>query len=248
MRYTQTMRKKIIAANWKMHAAPSGWDNDDSPYKAQDGIDVVVFPTSLDIRSCVEKFLVVGAQHGRPESSGAFTGDISMQLLASHGCTYALCGHSERRQNHGEDNAYIAAQVVSAIKAGLHALLCIGETKKEREEGRAKEVVKQQLESVVSQTESSVLESQFSIAYEPVWAIGKGVSATPADAQEMHAFIRELLPTDIKDSTRILYGGSVRPENAKDILSQPDVDGALVGAASLDPRAFKAIIDSLPHP
>ncbi len=239
-------RKPLIAANWKMNEPPSGWDSDDSPYKAQDAIDVIVFPTYLDIRSCVEKFLVVGAQHGRPEDTGALTGDINMQLLSRHGCTYVLCGHSERRENHGETDAFVAKQVVAAIKAGLHAILCIGETKDERSAGEAKKVVERQLMAVMTQDASSVTPEHFIVAYEPVWAIGKGISATPADAQEMHAFIRSLLPEDKKEAIRILYGGSVKPENAKDILSQPDVDGALVGGSSLDPKAFRAIIDSLP--
>lgn len=233
------MRTKLIAANWKMNAPPSGWDSDDSPYRSRDTVEVVVFPTFLDIRTCIEKFLVVGAQYGRPEAKGAFTGDISMDLLQTHGCTYVLCGHSERRKHHSESDAFIALQVEAALASGLHPILCIGETADERELGQTKDVLLRQL-SLINAYPS------LTIAYEPVWAIGNGQSATPSDIQEMHLYIRSLLPSSLQTSTRILYGGSVKPENAAAILSQPDVDGALVGGSSLDPRAFRAIIDSLP--
>lgn len=236
------MRKPLIAANWKMHSPPAGWDNEDSPYRSREGVDVVVFPTFLDIRTCIEKFLTVGAQFGRPEENGAFTGDVSMQLLASHSCTYVLCGHSERRRNHLESNTFIAEQLSAAVKAGLHPILCIGETAEERDAGKAEEVVQSQLLS----SQISDLRSPISIAYEPVWAIGNGNSAAAMESQKMHAFIRNLLPENIRNTTRILYGGSVKPENAKEILAQPDIDGALVGASSLDPRHFAAILDSLP--
>jgi triosephosphate isomerase len=233
-------RTPLIAANWKMHSAPSGWDTEESPYRTQETVEVIVFPTALDIRSCVEKFLIVGAQYGRPEETGAFTGDMSMSLLATHGCTYVLCGHSERRKHHAESDAFIALQVEAAIKAGLHPILCVGETADERELGQAKEVVERQLASVIAHS------LPITIAYEPVWAIGNGISATPVDAEEMHAFIRSLLPDTLQETTRIIYGGSVKPDCAEAILQQPNIDGALVGAASLDPRAFRAIIEDLP--
>lgn len=236
------MRKKMIAANWKMHAAPSGWDADDSPYRGRDGVDIVVFPTFLDIRNCVEKFLSVGAQYGRPEADGAFTGDISMRLLADHGCTYVLCGHSERRQHHGETDTFVAAQIEAALASGLHPILCIGETAEERESGEEKTVITKQLSSLPVTGDASVI----TIAYEPVWAIGSGKTATESDIQDMHSFIRSLLPAGISENMRIIYGGSVKPDNAAGILALPDVDGALVGGASLDPRAFRSIVDSLP--
>src|SRR5437868_3858048 len=140
-------RKPLIAANWKMNTPPAGWDSVDSPFRSTDAVEVVVFPTFLDIRTCIEKKLTVGAQFGRPEESGAFTGDVSMQLLATHGCGYVLCGHSERRNHHGETNAFVALQVEAALSNGLQPILCIGESEEEHKKGNAKEVIKEQLES-----------------------------------------------------------------------------------------------------
>ena len=226
------MRKPFVAANWKMHSPPQGWDGEDSPYRSAQDIDVVVFPSFLDIHTCLEKFLTVGAQHGRPEKSGPFTGDLSMGLLAEHGCRYVLCGHSERRIIHGETDGFIAEQIISAIEAGLTPILCVGETKQERDVGSARHIVKTQLSS---------LRDGCIVAYEPVWAIGTGDTALPSDAQEMHAFIRSEAGAD----RRILYGGSVKPENAPELASQPDIDGFLVGGASLDPKAFSQIIQAV---
>lgn len=244
------MRKKIIAANWKMHAPPPGWDAEDSPYASQNGVEVIVFPTLLDIHTCVEHFLTTGGQCGRSEEAGAFTGDVSMQLLANHGCTYVLCGHSERRQHHAENDEMIAKQVEAALKAGLRPILCIGETADERELGQEKEVITRQL-SFISRSPFSDLSGvalaesdlrSLLIAYEPVWAIGNGKTASPTDVQEMHAFIRSILPESIRDSIHILYGGSVKPDTAAALFTKQDIDGALVGAASLDAHAFRAIV------
>jgi len=233
-----TNRIPLIAANWKMNAPPVGWDGEDSPYSPRDGADVVVFPSHLDIHVCLEKFLTVGSQCGRPEAQGAFTGDISMALLAAHGCTWVLCGHSERRMHHSESDAFVALQASAAVAAGLHPIVCVGETADEREMGQAKDVVKRQVQAI---------EVPATFAYEPVWAIGTGVTASPDDAQEMHAFIRSLLPKAGRDSARIIYGGSVKPDNTKALMMQPDIDGALVGNASLDPASFRKIIEfSLP--
>lgn len=229
-------RTPLVAANWKMNGPPQGWDAEDSPYRPRENVDVVVFPTLLDVHTCVEKFLITGAQAGRPELTGAFTGDVSMQLLAQHGCRYVLCGHSERRIHHGENDEQIALQVAAAVKAGLMPVLCVGETADEREMGKAEEVVKRQL--------SAFGETGCIIAYEPVWAIGTGKTASAEDAQAMHAFIRLQLPAGMSGGTRILYGGSVKPANAAELITQPDIDGFLVGGASLDPSQFKSIIDS----
>ncbi|UPA22822.1 triose-phosphate isomerase [Candidatus Peribacteria bacterium] len=236
-------RTPLIAANWKMNAPPPGWDAEDSPYRNRDGVDIVVFPTFLDVHTCVEHFLVTGGQYGRAEEKGAMTGDVSMQLLANHGCTYVLCGHSERRIHHAEHDGMIAAQVQAAIQTGLHPILCIGETADEREMGQATDVIQKQLSAIL---QSSINLSSLTIAYEPVWAIGNGQTAQPQDIQEMHTAIRALLSEQGHENVRIIYGGSVKPENASAILSLPDVDGALVGASSLDPSAFRKILDSLP--
>lgn len=228
-------RTPLIAANWKMHSPPQGWDGDDSPYRVRPGVDVVVFPTSLDIRTCLEKFLIVGAQYGRPEPRGAFTGDVSMQILAEHGCSHVLCGHSERRRFHGEIDEFVAEQARAAAVSGLIPVVCVGETAEERNRGQAEEVVARQVRAIGV----PVL-----FAYEPVWAIGSGMSASAEDAQKMHAFIRGLLPENEREAAHILYGGSVKPDNAKELLAQPDIDGALVGGASLDPKAFGEIVQA----
>lgn len=230
-------RTPFIAANWKMNPPPQGWDAEDSPYRAREGADVAVFPATLDIPACIEKFLITGGQAARPEATGAFTGDVSMRMLANHGCQYVLCGHSERRMHHHETNEHVAAEAKSALDAGLIPVVCVGETADEREMGKAEEVVRAQLEGI-EQLEAMV------IAYEPVWAIGTGKTASPADAQQMHAFIRSLLPEAHAANVRILYGGSAKPATAAELIAQPDIDGFLVGGASLIPQDFRSIVDS----
>lgn len=233
-------RKLLIAANWKMNPAPDGAFDQDSPYKTHSAVDVYIFPTFLDLHSSIESGIITGAQFGRAEESGAFTGDISMQMLKEAGCSAVLCGHSDRRAFHQESDEDVAAQAIAALEAGLHPVVCIGETEEERDSGKQEEVIKRQLKPVP--TESDII-----LAYEPVWAISRGdpnkPAATSDDAQEMHAFIRSQLPEDKRESTRILYGGSMKSENADELLSQPDIDGGLVGGASLKPDAFKAIVD-----
>ncbi len=228
-------RTPLIVANWKMHSVPQGWDGEDSAYRARPGVDVVVLPTFVDIRTCLEKFLVVGAQYGRPEPFGAFTGDVSMQILAAHGCTFVLCGHSERRLYHGETDAFVAEQVRSAHAAGLTPIVCVGEKSQERDNGQARSIIERQVRAIP-------LPAVF--AYEPLWAIGTGNAATSVQAQEMHAFTRGLLPDEVQATTRILYGGSVKPGNAPAFLGESDIDGLLVGGASLDPKSFRAIVEA----
>jgi len=229
------MRKLLIAGNWKMNPIPEGALDNDSPYRERADTDIVVFPTFLDIRECIAAKLLTGGQYGHTEGMGAHTGDVSMHMLADAGCRYVLCGHSERRQNHDETNEDVAAQAIVALECGLHPIVCIGETEEEREKKHEKKVVEKQL-SVLP------LESDITLAYEPVWAIGTGKNATPEQAQEMHAFIRSLLPDDKKDATRILYGGSMKPENAEELLRQIDIDGGLIGGASLKPDDFGTIV------
>jgi triosephosphate isomerase (TIM) len=233
-------RPPLIAANWKMNPAPTAL----SAYKSLENVDCIVFPTFLDIGPCIKADLAVGGQFGHPKESGAHTGDVSMKQLKEIGCQYVLCGHSERRQYHKETNEFVAEQVASALENGLHPILCVGETDEERKAGKEKEVVRQQID-VVFERVNELTSHELTIAYEPVWAIGTGNTATPEDAQEMHSFIRSLLPEtqDMRHETRILYGGSMKPDNAEDLLSQPDIDGGLVGGASLDPEKFKKIVD-----
>lgn len=227
-------RIPLIIANWKMHAPPQGWEREEGPYRSPPGVDVVVLPTLLDIRACREESLIVGAQCARPEPQGAFTGDVSMENIASHGCTYVLCGHSERRRYHGETDAFVAHQARSARDAGLTPIVCVGEKEEERKRGAMKDVVERQIREIP-------LPAVF--AYEPLWAIGTGNAATPKQAQEMHAFVRSLLRDSQCETTRILYGGSVTPANARSFLEEPDIDGLLVGGASLDPTAFREIVE-----
>ncbi len=203
-------------------------------------VDVVVFPSALDVARCVDAGLTTGGQAARAGVSGAFTGDVSMAMLAAHGCQAVLCGHSERRQHHGETDAQIHEQVLSAIQAGLLPILCVGETLEQRESGSAEGTVKMQLLTALENVTGSVV-----IAYEPVWAIGTGKTASFSDIQAMHAAIRSWLPSHLSGVAPILYGGSVKPENAAEIFACDDVDGALVGGASLQTESFKRILDLL---
>lgn len=225
-------KKFLIAGNWKMNPPPAGFDAVDSPYRARNEIDVVVFPPFTCIGTCAKAGIVTGAQYARPESHGAMTGDIDMNLAKEAGCAWVLCGHSERRKNHGETDAFIRTQVEAALAAGLNPILCVGETADERTAGKTKDIVARQIEGCPA---------DITIAYEPVWAIGTGKTASAAQVREMHAFIRSLVP-DAK--TRILYGGSMNDKNCEELLQLPDVDGGLIGAASLKPDEFRAIVET----
>lgn len=233
-------RTPMVLANWKMHTPPAGWDTPNSPYFPRQGLWIGVLPTLLDNEACVKAGCVTGAQYGRPEPEGAFTGDVSMRLLEKHKYHFVLCGHSERRQHHHESDEFIADQVDAALDNGIMAVLCVGETADERELGQAEETVKRQIETVFTG-----LDTRFGtivIAYEPVWAIGTGKNASAEDAQKMHAYIRSLLPADLQEKTTIIYGGSVKSTNAMELIAQPDIDGFLVGSASLNPTEFRMIV------
>lgn len=228
-------RTSLIAANWKMNPPPEGAWSQESPYRSTKSVDVLVFPTFLDIRDCIKAGIVTGGQYGHPEAHGAHTGDISIAMLKEAGCTHVLCGHSERRHDHGETDSDVSRQAKAALDLGLHPVLCIGETAQQREAGEAENTIRMQMEALP-------LDFEVTIAYEPIWAIGTGNTATPALAQDMHAFIRSLLPAARRQETRILYGGSMKPENAQELLSKPDIDGGLIGGASLTPDAFATIV------
>lgn len=232
-----SMKKPLIAANWKMNGTPAKALDSRSSYATHANIDVVVFPTLLDIPTCIDARLITGAQYASAEEEGPHTGDVCMAQVARAGCRYVLCGHSERRRDHAETNKDVEAQVIAALEHGLHPIVCVGETGDERKAGREKAVLKKQMASLP-------LTSELTFAYEPVWAIGTGETAKPEHAQEMHAYIRSLLPEEKRATTRILYGGSLKPANAKAIFSQPDIDGGLVGGASLDPDQFAAIVEA----
>jgi len=216
----------IIAGNWKMYRGPD-------PH-ALAGLDAIVCPPYTRLRECVEAGLTTYAQNVHWEAEGAYTGEISAAMLLELGVTGSLVGHSERRQYFGETDETVAKRMRGALDAGLRVIACVGETLAERESGETENVLRRQL---------SVLEPhpQLVLAYEPVWAIGTGLTATPEMAQEAHAFIKSLLDAPV------LYGGSVKPDNAGTLLAQPDVDGALVGGASLDVDSFRAICETAAH-
>ncbi len=218
----------LIAGNWKMFKGPGETEEFARAFSAPDGVDVVIAPPFTSLREAVAAGLQTFAQNVHWADEGAFTGEISAPMLKELGVAGAIVGHSERRQLFGETDDGVARRTAHALEAGLRIIACVGESEAEREAGETEAVLRRQV---------SVLEphEQLVIAYEPVWAIGTGRTATPELAQEAHALIKSLLDAPV------LYGGSVKPDNAAELLAQPDVDGALVGGASLDPDSFGAI-------
>jgi len=247
------VRVPIVAANWKMHKTVSDvrsyLERFADLLPSHSGVEVVVFPSFTALvearRALAGTAIAVGSQNVHPEPTGAYTGEVSAVQLADLGVRYVLCGHSERRHVFGEDDAFINRKVRAAATHGLVPILCVGETLDERRAGRARAGVERQLERGVAEFGDDP--RGLVIAYEPVWAIGTGVAAQPADAQEMASRIRDWLRGRFGASggkLRIQYGGSVKPDNAREFLQLPDVDGALVGGASLDPDAFWAIVQA----
>jgi triosephosphate isomerase len=212
-------------------------------------VDIAVAPTFLALPGVVAKLqhtnIHVSSQNLHAELSGAYTGEISAEMLRSTGCEYAIIGHSERRHIFGETDAEINKKCHAAFRGGLLPILCVGETLDQRKSGAANTVVRDQVIAGLNGLTTDQVAS-VTIAYEPVWAIGTGETATPTQAQEMHAniraYLRENYPSYVADQLRIQYGGSVKPHNAGELLSQPDIDGALVGGASLKVESFAAII------
>ncbi|HVF59451.1 MAG TPA: triose-phosphate isomerase [Thermoanaerobaculia bacterium] len=236
-------RRPLVAANWKMHLL--GGEARAWCQRVREGAigaraAAAVFPSFPLLPAVAEELagsgVEVGGQDLHPEDRGAYTGDVSGLQLADAGCAWALSGHSERRHGHGEGDELVARKVAAAVRNGLKPMLCVGETRDERRAGATEEVLARQLRAALPH-----LPAAWALAYEPVWAIGTGETATPETAQAAHAFLRGLL----EDDAPILYGGSVTPENAAALAAQPDVDGFLVGGASLDPGKFLAIIRSL---
>lgn len=250
------MRKKIIAANWKMNMTAaetaSFMEDLELELKNLDHAEVVIIPpfTALPRLSSIAanwSGITIGAQNMWHEASGAFTGEISAGMLREFFTRYVVLGHSERRTIFGETDELVNKKVKAAHAASLRPILCVGETLAERDAGTHHEVLARQLRgSLAGLNTEQALDTV--IAYEPVWAIGTGRTATPEQAQEAHAFIRKILGEIFDPSTaakiRIQYGGSVKPDNAAELLHQPDIDGALVGGASLDPRSFAKIVQA----
>jgi triosephosphate isomerase len=243
-------RRPYVAANWKMHktAAEAGeFVEALLPKLDGAGAEVVICPSFLALREVVERCrdsgVRVAAQNMHEANSGAFTGEVSVPMLLDAGADAVVLGHSERRQLFGETDEALARKVPAALAAGLQPILCVGESEEQRDAGETESVLERQLDADLAAVEAADL-AKVVVAYEPIWAIGTGRTATPEQAQETIAFVREVLRKQGSeaDSVRILYGGSVKPSNAAELMSQPDIDGALVGGASLDPGDFVAIV------
>ncbi len=241
--------KKLIAGNWKMNLDAGVAEALALRLKNEvgdaDNADVLICPSFVflqGVKKVIEDSpIMLGAQDCSPEEKGAFTGDTAALMLKSVGCEHVIIGHSERRQGHGETSTLVQAKANAALKAGLTTIICIGETLEERKHGKAKTVIEEKIKKPWPKNGS---EKNVVIAYDPVGAIGTGKTASPEDIADMHGFIREKIEGLASDpgNVRILYGGSVKPENAKAILATPNVNGALVGGASLKPEQFTAII------
>jgi triosephosphate isomerase len=248
------MRTPVIAGNWKLFktiADATGMVNELKPLVAgTTDVEIVVAPVFTALNRVAEALsgsnVRLAAQDCYWEEEGAYTGEVSPKLLADAGCSHVIIGHSERRQYFGETDETVNKKAKAVISAGLTAIVCVGETLAERESGRTFAVIESQVKGGLAAFSAGLLAKTI-IAYEPVWAIGTGKTASDAQAQEVHAFIRSLLAAlfgqEVADAMRILYGGSVKPDNVKGLMSQPDIDGALVGGASLKADSFAAIVN-----
>jgi len=249
------LRRPIIAGNWKLNKtidqAVEFVLELRSLVDGIKGVEIVVAPAFTAL-SAVAKALkgssiYVSAQDLYWESSGAFTGEISAEMIVDSGCTYVIIGHSERRQFFGETNSSVNQKVKAALDGGLIPIICVGEMLEDREADNTKQIITKQLVDGIDELTTAQI-SKSVIAYEPVWAIGTGKTASPDQAQEVHALIRSVLATaysaEVAESIRIQYGGSVKPSNVTELLSKPDVDGALVGGASLELGSFADIVEA----
>lgn len=252
------MRKKIIAANWKMNKDVKETTEFISAFqKEMQGYDcpseVVICPPFTALHAAARNLqgsdFKLGAQNLHFEDDGAFTGEVSARMLKSLGVVYVIVGHSERRQYFGETDEIVSKKVMKALTSDLKVILCVGETLSERDGGVTEKVLDRQVRAALSGITAQNM-ATLVVAYEPIWAIGTGRNATPQQAEEAHAFIRSVVSSlfdrNVASALTIQYGGSVKPDNAAQLLSQPDVDGALVGGASLKPDSFAKIVKSCP--
>jgi triosephosphate isomerase len=223
---------KLIAGNWKMFKGPRETREFCAAFRPPENIETVLCPPYVSLAAALESGLTVFAQNVHWAEEGAYTGEISAPMLAELGVAGAIVGHSERRQYFGETDETVARRTAGALSHGLRVIACVGESLEERESGQMELVLRVQVEAIA---DAAAGHERLVIAYEPVWAIGTGRNATPAQAREAHAFIKGLLDVPV------LYGGSVKPDNAAELLSQEGVDGALVGGASLEVESFTAI-------
>jgi len=247
------MRKKVMAANWKMYKTPdetSAYFRDFLPMVAgHDRDEIVVCPPYTDVATAIEagrgSNVAIGVQNVHWKADGAYTGEISAPMLLCLGVTHVIIGHSERRQYFGETDDTVNLRLKTALESGLTPICCVGEVLEEREAGATDDVLRRQCMRAFH-TISARKAAKLVVAYEPVWAIGTGKTATPELAAEAHAVIRQevtkIFGEEFAAQLRILYGGSVKPDNAKALMAQEEIDGALVGGASLDPKSFAAIV------
>jgi triosephosphate isomerase (TIM) len=245
------MRKALVAGNWKMNGTRDAnralLDALQRALPANAAVDVAVCPPAVYLADCVAQLaggpIAVGGQDCSDETAGAYTGEIAAPMLREIGCRYVIVGHSERRARQHEDSDWVARKFVAAQQAGLVPILCVGEQREDRESGRTESVVAEQLDAVLDRAGVAAFR-QAVVAYEPVWAIGTGLTATPEQAAEVHAFIRARVASRdaaIAAGLQILYGGSVKADNAAGLFALPDIDGGLIGGASLDAAGFVAI-------
>ena len=248
------MRTYFIAGNWKMNLGPDAGSELANALKSKathSKVEVVVCPPSLTISAVVNGLkgssIGIGAQNMHTESSGAYTGEVSAEMIKEAGCGYVILGHSERREYFKESDEFINKKTIKALASGLIPIPCVGEVLAERKANQHVNVVTRQMSSLIDGISASDI-VKVVIAYEPVWAIGTGETATPEQAQEMHAVIRGILAksygNDVAQQVRILYGGSMKPENAEELLAKPDVDGGLIGGASLKADSFFGIVNA----
>ncbi|MBW2648565.1 MAG: triose-phosphate isomerase [Deltaproteobacteria bacterium] len=247
------MIKPVIAANWKMHKtipeAVAFAKRLKEKFSEPGDVDIVIAPPFTALRSVMEVLkgspIHISAQNMHWEGKGAYTGEISAAMLVDAGCEFVIIGHSERRALFGETDGMLNKKMHAALKSGLKPIFCIGETLEERESGTTFEIIQEQIKEGLNNITPNDI-SQIAFAYEPVWAIGTGKTATPLQAQEVHRFIRETIADDLEyahaSETVIIYGGSVNPENTDSLMDQPDINGALVGGAGLDFESFAGII------
>jgi triosephosphate isomerase len=250
------MRKKIVAGNWKMHKNAEETEDllNELIDKLPNDIEaqIIVAPTFVNLASAVDHLeftnIAVAAQNMHQNESGAYTGEISADMLKSIGVNIVILGHSERRAYFHETDTVLAQKVTTALKHDMTVIFCFGEELKDRQSNQHFNVVENQLRDGLFHLENKDWE-QIILAYEPVWAIGTGETASPEQAQEMHEFIRETIRkrfgSDVAEDVSVLYGGSVKPDNAKEIFSKPDVDGGLIGGAALKAADFAAIVNSI---
>ena len=243
------MRRMMVAGNWKMHGSRklAGELLNAIAEADRRAVDVAVFPPAIYLAELISAHgssgVMIGAQDVSAHAQGAYTGEISAAMLRDVGCTHVLVGHSERRQYHAETNQQVAEKFVAAQADGLVPVLCVGESLEQRDAGSTEQVISEQLAAVIDHVGVAAFANAV-VAYEPVWAIGTGRTASPDQAQQVHAFIRDIFAKEdvkLSSSLRILYGGSVKASNASELFAESDVDGGLVGGASLIANDFVAI-------